>query len=67
MNGPQSIHKICSYVGTSDTTENNEKTKRIRDTANAITNKMADCFDGGSEKDNFYQQKKWSYKSLYVS
>jgi len=50
----KSIHKICSYVGTSDTTENNEKTKRIRDTANAITNKMADCFDGGSEKDNFY-------------
>ena len=64
----QSIHKICSYVGTSDTTENNEKTKRIRDTANAITNKMADCFDGGSEKDNFYpffteQVKKFQEKS----
>ena len=48
------IHKICSYGGTSNTTENNEKAKIIRDCANAITNKMAGCFDGGSEHDNFY-------------
>ena len=50
----KSIHKICTYVGTSDTTEDNEKTKRIRDSANAMTKKMAGCFDGGFEHDNFY-------------
>ena len=48
------IHKICSLVGTSNTTEDDEKTKRIRDSANAMTHKMAGCFDGGSEHDNFY-------------
>ena len=50
----KSIHKIRTYVGTSNTTEDNEKTKRIRDSANAMTNKMAGCFDGGSKHDNFY-------------
>ena len=50
----KSIHKICTYVGTSDRTEDNEKTRRIRDSANAMTNKMAGCFHGGSEHDNFY-------------
>ena len=48
------IHKICSFVGTSDTTEDDKKTKRIRDSANAMTHKMAGCFDGGFEHDNFY-------------
>ena len=50
----KSIHKICTYVGTSDRTEDNEKTRRIRDSANAMIHKMAGCFDGGSKHDDFY-------------
>ena len=50
----KSIHKIRTYVGTSSTTEDNEKIKRIRDSANDMNKKMAGCFLGGFEHDNFY-------------
>ena len=50
----KSIHKICSYVGTSDTAENNEKTKKIREKATSVVGKMENCFDIPSENENFY-------------
>ena len=50
----KSIHKICSYVGTSDTAENNEKTKKIREKATSVVGKMENCFDIPSESENFY-------------